>query len=254
MLSGGVNLEYAINWYKWRFFFKTAPVVWGITSRALIQIWFHFMNVCIIIESICFCYVTMYLKPLVIFMLKYAFIHKFCHCTNCSWLLNMSEMEAIRSQARHIAANGFKVYEEEDMNGALFALLSQYTRRESKLTVISSRKKYHKSTLSQRIRPTPLRSHVLRGKNDFDKCVMWRTIIDIYGIKYSDQVMTEFYFNCVREKTFGGGKTILIRLLRELGFSWTTSSPELKNNLFEDSFSLQKSQGRHCLCRWDIRP
>ena len=141
----------------------------------------------------------------------------------------MSDRKAIRAQARQIAAQVLKVCEEEARNEALSVPLPQFRERASKLTGISTR------TLS-RIKSEPgkeiLKSRKPRSDrielDDFDKCVLRRTVNEMYGVKKIrptlDKILVE-----VREKIeFRGGKTVLARLLQELGFSWAKCSPDRK--------------------------
>ena len=102
----------------------------------------------------------------------------------------MSDRMAIRSQARQIAANNFKTMRRSDheaMNRALFVPKREREKereRASKLTCVSAR------TLS-RIKAEPEKevfaSKKLRSYNtelgDFDKCVVRRTVSEMYGSK-----------------------------------------------------------------------
>ena len=139
----------------------------------------------------------------------------------------MGDRKAIRSQARQIAANVLKVCEEEAMNGALSAPLSQYRERASKLTGISTR------TLS-RINAEPEKEILASRKprsdrielDDFDKCVVRRTVNEMYGIKKIRPTLDRILIQLRERIDFRGGKTILERSLRDLGFSWATCSPD----------------------------
>ena len=113
------------------------------------------------------------------------------------------------------------------MNGTLSAPLSQYRERASKLTGISTR------TLS-RINAEPEKEILASRKprsdrielDDFDKCVVRRTVNEMYGIKKIRPTLDRILIQLRERIDFRGGKTILERLLRDLGFSWATCSPD----------------------------
>ena len=135
----------------------------------------------------------------------------------------MGDRKAIRSQARQFAANLLKVCEEEAMNGALYAPLSQYRERASKMTGISARtlsrnnSEPEKEILASR-KPRSDRIEL----DDFDKCVVRRTVNEMYDIKKIRPTLDKILIQLRERIDFRGGNTILMRMLRELGFSWST--------------------------------
>ena len=141
----------------------------------------------------------------------------------------MSDRKAIRSQAREIAANVLKACEDEAKNGVLSIPLSQYRERASMLTGVSTR------TLS-RIKAEPEKEILASRKprsdkielDNFDKCVIRRTVNEMYGLKKIRPTLDRILIELRERIDFRGGKTVLIYLLRELGFSWAKCSPDRK--------------------------
>ena len=141
----------------------------------------------------------------------------------------MSDRKAISSQAREIAANVLKACEDEAKNGVLSIPLSQYRERASMLTGVSTR------TLS-RIKAEPEKEILASRKprsdkielDNFDKCVIRRTVNEMYGLKKIRPTLDRILIELRERIDFRGGKTVLINLLRELGFSWAKCSPDRK--------------------------
>ena len=161
-------------------------------------------------------------------MFKYDFTDIF-HCPFYSGVLKLSDRKAIRSEAREIAANVLKACEEEAKNGVLSIPLSQYRERASMLTGVSIR------TLS-RIKAKPMKEILASRKprsdkielDIFHKCVVRRAVNQMFGLKKIRPTLDRILIELREKIDFRGAKTVLMNLLRELGFSWAKCSPNRK--------------------------
>ena len=147
----------------------------GYSVRVLVKIIFFFFFFTLCHSNLDFL--------VIFFMFKYDFTDIF-HFQFYSGVPKMSDRKAIRSQAREIAANVLKACEGEAKNGVLSIPLSQYRERASMLTGVSTRTlsrikaEAEKEILTSR-KP---RSDTIELDN-FDKCVVRRTVNEMYGLK-----------------------------------------------------------------------
>ena len=139
-------------------------------------------------------------------MLKYDFMDIF-HCTFYSGLLKMSDRKAIRSQAREITANVLKACEEEAKNDVLSLPLSQYRERANMLNGVSTR-------ILSRIKAEPEKEILASRKprsdkielDNFDKCVVRRTVNEMYGLKKIRSTLDRILIELSERIDFLGGK------------------------------------------------
>ena len=140
------------------------------------------------------------------------------------------EKKNIHQKSQKIINKVISYCKSEAENGVPSCLISRPMERASEMTGVSVRTLYRiKKKACCPVNKKPRKKR--KGKHDlddFDKCVVRRTVANIYGIRKIFLSVENIRKELRDSINFTGSKTTLRRILKEMGFKWKKCKPNRK--------------------------